>query len=94
MEGLIFKGGTCLAKIHAGFHRLSEDLDFGVSTRADATRAERSKLASGFKQAVLSIRDFDPALAVKSSPKGAAASSQYLAEFAYLSLIHRHQEGI
>ena len=25
---LVFKGGTALAKIHAGFYRLSEDLDF------------------------------------------------------------------
>jgi predicted nucleotidyltransferase component of viral defense system len=22
-EGLVFKGGTCLAKVHAGFHRIS-----------------------------------------------------------------------
>jgi predicted nucleotidyltransferase component of viral defense system len=25
---LSFKGGTCLAKVHGGFYRLSEDLDF------------------------------------------------------------------
>ena len=25
---LVFKGGTCLAKVHSGFFRLSEDLDF------------------------------------------------------------------
>ncbi len=24
---LVFKGGTCLAKVHADFYRLSEDLD-------------------------------------------------------------------
>ena len=28
---LAFKGGTCLAKVHAGFYRLSEDLDFAIS---------------------------------------------------------------
>ena len=27
VPGLVFKGGTCLAKIHANFFRLSEDLD-------------------------------------------------------------------
>lgn len=27
---LVFKGGTCLAKVHAGFYRLSEDLDFAI----------------------------------------------------------------
>jgi Nucleotidyl transferase AbiEii toxin, Type IV TA system len=25
------RGGTCLAKVHAGFYRLSEDLDFSIS---------------------------------------------------------------
>ena len=30
-EELIFKGGTCLAKVHADFYRLSEDLDFASS---------------------------------------------------------------
>ena len=30
---LTFKGGTCLAKIHGSFYRLSEDLDFSISTR-------------------------------------------------------------
>lgn len=27
---LTFKGGTCLAKVHSGFYRLSEDLDFSI----------------------------------------------------------------
>ena len=27
---LVFKGGTCLAKVHANFYRLSEDLDFVI----------------------------------------------------------------
>src|SRR5262245_44864651 len=26
-QGLVFKGGTCLSKVHADFFRLSEDLD-------------------------------------------------------------------
>lgn len=30
-QGLVFRGGTCLSKVHAGFTRLSEDLDFIVS---------------------------------------------------------------
>lgn len=39
---LVFKGGTCLAKIHAGFYRMSEDLDFMVPVSTDAPRSERS----------------------------------------------------
>jgi predicted nucleotidyltransferase component of viral defense system len=29
-EALVFKGGTCLAKVYADFYRLSEDLDFVI----------------------------------------------------------------
>ena len=34
---LTFKGGTCLSKIHGGFYRLSEDLDFSIPTVLDST---------------------------------------------------------
>ena len=44
--GLVFRGGTCLAKVHAQFYRLSEDLDFVIPTSADATRADRSRRAA------------------------------------------------
>ena len=36
--GLVFKGGTCLSKVHAEFYRLSEDLDFSISTPLTSTR--------------------------------------------------------
>ena len=32
---LAFKGGTCLSKVHAGFYRLSEDLDFVIPMPTD-----------------------------------------------------------
>jgi predicted nucleotidyltransferase component of viral defense system len=35
---LVFKGGTCLAKVHAGFYRLSEYLDFTIPSPLDAMR--------------------------------------------------------
>ncbi len=38
---LVFKGATCLAKAHAGFYRLSEDLDFAISLSVTASRKER-----------------------------------------------------
>ena len=38
---LVFKGGTCLAKVHAGFYRLSEDLDFVIPTPHSASRSGR-----------------------------------------------------
>lgn len=40
VQGWIFKGGTCLRKCHFGDYRFSEDLDFTVTNRLDATRIE------------------------------------------------------
>src|SRR4030043_257539 len=51
-DGLVFKGGTCLAKVHADFYRLSEDLDFVVPAPVTSSRAQRSKLATGGKKAL------------------------------------------
>ena len=42
---IFFKGGTLLNKVHAGFYRLSEDLDFTISVSHEAKRSERSKVA-------------------------------------------------
>ncbi|WP_165225261.1 nucleotidyl transferase AbiEii/AbiGii toxin family protein [Aquisphaera insulae] len=47
--GLVFKGGTCLSKVHAVFFRLSEDLDFAVSISPAASRSERRRMAAPFK---------------------------------------------
>lgn len=30
LDTLVFKGGTCLAKVYTNFYRLSEDLDFTI----------------------------------------------------------------
>src|SRR5580692_10450349 len=45
-QGLVFKGGTCLSKVHAEFFRLSEDLDFGMSVKPDASRGNRRQVAA------------------------------------------------
>ena len=49
---LVFKGGTCLAKVHMELYRLSEDLDYSISITADAHRSERSKQAEPVKMAL------------------------------------------
>jgi len=41
-DKLVFKGGTCLAKVHADFYRLSEDLDFVIPVPVTSTRSQRS----------------------------------------------------
>lgn len=83
---LVFKGGTCLAKVHAGFYRLSEDLDFAIPLPCDATRAQRSRAAERLKRAVTRL----PAragLRLGAPLTGANQSAQYLGEVIYQSLL-------
>ncbi len=47
--GLVFKGGTCLSKVHAEFFRMSEDLDFALPLDRDASRSERRGAAAPIK---------------------------------------------
>jgi predicted nucleotidyltransferase component of viral defense system len=89
---LVFKGGTCLAKVHAGFYRLSEDVDFVIPTPVDATRAERSRRAAGLKQAVARIDGRLQGFRVVTALAGANESTQYVGALAYTSLLDPRQE--
>jgi len=40
---LVFKGGTCLTKVHSELYRLSEDLDYAIPVAVDVPRSERSR---------------------------------------------------
>jgi predicted nucleotidyltransferase component of viral defense system len=77
---LVFKGGTLLNKTHAGFYRLSEDLDFSIDVAANASRVKPVKehLAKVAKK--LSFR-FSKKLVGKNE------SSQYQGEIEYESLL-------
>ena len=46
----MFKGGTCLSKVHSDFYRMSEDLDFAFSVPLDASRPQRSKMIVPMKE--------------------------------------------
>jgi len=73
-DTLVFKRGTCLAKVHADFSRLSEDLDFVISTPVDATRTERRTLTSRLKERPLkSLGDQEMrkcVLRIRGEPRG------------------------
>jgi len=84
---LIFKGGTCLAKVHAEFCRLSEDLDFVIPTPYDASRAQRRNLAVHLKEAVGRIEADLKTFRIVEPLLGANNSTQYIAEIAYPSLL-------
>jgi predicted nucleotidyltransferase component of viral defense system len=89
---LVFRGGTCLAKIHAEFYRLSEDLDFVIPTPLDASRSHRSRLAARSKRAVGTIGREVPGVRIITALTGASDSSQYTAVLGYTSLLSTREE--
>jgi len=93
-ETLIFKGGTCLAKVHAGFYRLSEDLDFVISTPTGSRRTERSSQAAALKKALEELPGLLPFFQTIQPLTGANKSTQYIAVFGYKSMIVEQQEII
>jgi predicted nucleotidyltransferase component of viral defense system len=84
-EALVFKGGTCLAKVHAGFYRLSEDLDFTIPLPIAANRSVRRQAATKIKKAVDGIADYVSGFVATGLLKGANNSTQYMAVSDYQS---------
>ena len=93
-DRLVFKGGTCLAKVHADFYRLSEDLDFVIAVSVTSTRSHRSKLAAGVKKAVGLLPERLPGFRLIDPLKGANNSTQYIAVVGYPSVIRQQEETI
>lgn len=91
---LVFRGGTCLAKIHAEFYRLSEDIDFIIATPPRASRTERSRLAAKSKRVAGAIERHVPGLRVVGQLAGANDSSQYAGVLGYTSVLGAHEETI
>ena len=84
---LVFKGGTCLNKIHVGFYRLSEDLDFSIAMNIGATRGDRRKAMEPAKRQFSSIQKAVPALKIVSELAGHNEGRQYTATLAYQSAV-------
>jgi predicted nucleotidyltransferase component of viral defense system len=84
---LVFKGGTCLGKVHNGFYRLSEDLDFGISVPVDLARSERSRKVAATKAQLTRISQQLPCFRIIESLRGHNNSTQYTGCLAYRSLI-------
>ena len=92
--GMIFKGGTCLSKVHRNLYRLSEDLDFSIHTPANATRGERSRSVDGVRAALNALPDRVPGLRILEGLRGANNSTQYNAQVGYESLIDGQVEPV
>jgi predicted nucleotidyltransferase component of viral defense system len=82
-SSLVFKGGTCLAKVHASFFRLSEDLDFVVPVTVRIARAERRKLAAPLKAAFAELEAALSGCRIREPLSGANNSTQYVGSVSY-----------
>ena len=91
---LVFKGGTCLTKVHAGFYRLSEDLDFVIPMEVDASRSERSKRVDRLKKAIVALPRALPCFRVVEPLQGANESTQYIGSVGYASVLGQQEDTI
>lgn len=93
-EQLVFKGGTCLAKVYAKFYRLSEDLDFVMPLSVNANRAQRSRTIDKVKKVIEHIADYSPSFTLARQLTGTNLSTQYNGIVEYASPISKEQESI
>ena len=91
---LVFKGGTCLSKVHVDFYRLSEDLDLVIPVTADATRTQRSANMEPVKSMFDKLPAAVPGVTIIETFKGHNASRQYIGSLEYHSMIVAKKEKI
>jgi len=93
-SGLVFKGGTCLSKVHLDFFRLSEDLDFVIPTPVTATPSTRSAAVSATRKHLASLCDRHACFKESQPLMGHNGSRQYNGTYSYRSLITGEDEPI
>lgn len=84
---LAFKGGTALSKIHSGFFRLSEDLDFSIEPPEPSTAKSRSAAASRVKKTVSGVSRDLPGFGIVRPMTGSNRSLQYSGAVSHPSLV-------
>ena len=91
---VVFKGGTSLSKVHGAFFRLSEDLDFSISTSLRTTRTGRRKLIAGVKTHLEQIEERLPSIRISEPFRGFHNSTQYALRLAYTSVVTGQDEFV
>ncbi|MGH7810590.1 MAG: nucleotidyl transferase AbiEii/AbiGii toxin family protein [Candidatus Binatia bacterium] len=91
---LVFKGGTCLTKVHSELYRLSEDLDYAIPVVPDTSRSERSKRVERVKTALSQLTKSVSVFRVIDRLRGANKSTQYMATIGYRSAFGQQEERI
>lgn len=83
---LIFRGGTCIGKVYADFYRLSEDLDFMISTPPEASISVRRKRIAPVKEWVSRISEDMNIFTLPEDFTGHNSSRQYVVYVTYPSV--------
>lgn len=91
---LVFKGGTCLSKVHADFYRLSEDLDFIIPVAEEITRPQRRACIKSVKRMFEKLPKVVPGMTISEAFRGHNESRQYIGCLEYPSVIVEKLEYI
>jgi predicted nucleotidyltransferase component of viral defense system len=90
----VFKGGTCLSKVHSGFYRMSEGLDFAFSVPVDVARSQRSKMIVPLKEHLAKQARRLACFRVVEPLRGFNNSTQYVGTLCYSSRVTGQDELI
>jgi predicted nucleotidyltransferase component of viral defense system len=90
----VFKGGTCLSKVHSDFYRMSEDLDFAFSVPLGAARPQRSKMIVSMKEHLATLAQRLACFKVVEPLRGYNNSTQYIGSLSYQSTVTAQDEPI
>ena len=93
-SGLVFKGGTCLSKVHLDFYRLSEDLDFAISIAATATPSKRRAAIAPTRKHLGSLCERHDCFRELEVLQGHNGSRLYSGVFSYRSVVTGQEEPI
>jgi len=90
----VFKGGTCLSKVHSDFCRMSEDLDFAFSVPVDISRSQRSTMIVPMKEHLAKLAGRLACFRLVETLRGFNHSTQYTGRFSYKSVVTGQDESI
>jgi predicted nucleotidyltransferase component of viral defense system len=94
-DKLVLKGGTLLNKIHLGYNRLSEDLDFTYLNKEQLTsRSKRSRAIIPIRENMPEFLKFLGLKSEKPEGQGFNNSTQYIFNISYPSFISGKDENI
>jgi len=91
---LVFKGGTCLSKVHADFYRLSEDLDLVIPVAVDTPRNQRRSSMGLVREIFDELPAAIPGIAAAQTFRGHNESRQYIGTLEYPSAVMNKRERI